>query len=124
MSNRLVKTPDTAYIVALNKNGYGDVSVSSTNEIACAFFDSFSQERSSNQELTQSDAYAYLDKDNAFIKGLGYMLQGLYFKINVFGIDRWYIITTVEVAQRKLLTNEVNNVLINLQVVASPEVVS
>lgn len=120
MSNRLVKTPDTAYIIALNRNGYGDASISSVNEIACAFFDQFNQQRTTNQELTQSDAYAYLDKDNAFIKGLGYMLQGLYFKINIFGIDHWYIITTVEVAQRKLLTNEVNNVLITLQVTTIP----
>jgi hypothetical protein len=120
MPNRLVKTPDTAYIVALNKNGYGDASVSTENEIACAFFDSSSQEQATNQELTQSDAYAYLDTNNAFIKGLGYALQGLYFKTNVFGVDHWYIITTVEVAQRKLLTNEVNNVLVNLQVVTEP----
>jgi len=120
MSNRPVKTPDIAYITSLTKNGYGDVTITEENEIACAFFDSFSQEQDSNQELTQSDAYAYLDVNNAFIKGLGYMLQGLYFKTNVFGIDHWYIITTVEVAQRKLLTNEVNNVLVNLQVAADP----
>lgn len=120
MGNRLVKTPDTCFITALSKNGYGDVTVTGENEVACAFFDSFSQETGSNQELTQSDAYAYLEVDNAFIKSLGYQLQGLYFKTNVFGIDRWYIITTVEVAQRKLLTNQVNNVLVNLQVAANP----
>lgn len=120
MGNRLVKTPDTGYIVAVKKNGYGDASVKSQSEIACAFFQSFNQEDAGNQELNQSDAYAYLDVDNAFIKGLGYQLQGLYFRINAFGKDQWYIITTVEVAQRKLLTNEVNNVLINLQVATSP----
>lgn len=120
MPNRLVKTPDTAYIASLSKNGYGDASVLGENEIACAFFDQFSQEQGANQELTQSDAYAYLDVNNAFIKSLGYQLQGLYFKTNVFGVDRWYIITTVEVAQRKLLTNEVNNVMVNLQVAANP----
>ena len=120
MPNRPVKTPDTCYITSLTKNGYGDVTVTEEHEVACAFFDSFSQEQAANQELTQSDAYAYLERDNAFIKSLGYSLQGLYFKTNVFGIDRWYIITTVEVAQRKLLTNEVNNVLVNLQVAADP----
>ncbi len=120
MSNRAVKTPDTAYIVKLSKNGYGDASVSSENEIKCAFFQGFSQENATNQELTQSDAYAYLDVDNAFIKDKGYQLQGMYFKTAPFGADRWYIITSVEVAQRKLLTNEVNNVLVQLQVVAKP----
>lgn len=120
MGNRLVKTPDTAYIASLSKDGYGDVSVSALNEVKCAFFDQFNQQQAANQELTQSDAYAYLDVNNAFIKGLGYKLQGLYFKTNVFGNDQWYIITTVQVAQRKLLTNEVNNVLVNLQVVAEP----
>jgi hypothetical protein len=120
MSNRLVKTPDTAYIASLTKNGYGDESVDSLNEIKCAFFQQFSQEQPDNEELTQSDAYAYLDISNEFIKGLGYQLQGLYFKISLFGADQWYIITTVQVAQRKLLTNEVNNVLVNLQVVAAP----
>ena len=121
MANRPVPTPDTAHIVALTKkNMYGDASVLQEHEIACAFFQQFSREDGVNQELTQSDAYAYLKRDNPFIVGKSFKLQGLYFKINVFGSDQWYIITTVEVAQRKLLTNQVNNVLINLQVVAPP----
>jgi len=120
MSNVKVKTPDTGYIVSLTKNGYGDASVASLNEIKCAFFQQFSQEQDTNKEITQSDAYAYLDIDNLFIKSLGYKIEGLYFKINSFGVDQWYIITSVNVAVRKLLTNEVNNVLINLQVVAEP----
>lgn len=121
MSNRPVPTPDTAYIVALTKkNMYGDASVLQEHEIKCAFFQQFNRESAANQELTQSDAYAYLQRDNAFILGEGFQLQGLYFRINQFGKDQWYIITTVEVAQRKLLTNEVNNVLVNLQVVAKP----
>lgn len=120
MSNRLVKTPDTAYIASLTRNGYGDVAVLSENQIKCAFFDQFNQQQATNQELTQSDAYAYLDVNNAYIKGLGYKLQGMYFKTNALGIEQWYIITTVQVAQRKLLTNEVNNVLVNLQIAAKP----
>jgi len=120
MSNRLVKTPDTAYIATLARNGYGDNNVSDLEEVKCGFFQQFNQQNATNQELTQSDAYAYLDVNNAFIKGLGYKLQGKYFKINAFGIDQWYIITTVTVAQRKLLGNEVNNVLVTLQIVATP----
>jgi hypothetical protein len=120
MSNRPVKTPDTGYIVALSKNGYGDAAVASENEVACAFFQQFNQQQATNQELTQSDAYAYLDKDNTFIKEAGYKLQGYYFKTAPFGTDLWFVITSVQVAQRKLLTNEVNNVVINLQVVAKP----
>lgn len=121
MSNRPVPTPDTAYIVALTKkNMYGDASVLQEHEIPCAFFQQFNRDSASNQNLTQSDAYAYLKRDNEFIVSKAYMLQGLYFRINTFGQDQWYIITTVEVAQRKLLTNEVNNVLVNLQVVAKP----
>ena len=120
MSNRLIKTPDTAHIATLARNGYGDASVSELHEIKCAFFQQFSQEQSANEEVTQSDAYAYLDVNNSFIQDLGYQLQGLYFKISKFGRERWYIITTVEVAERKLLSNEVNNVLINLQVAAEP----
>ena len=121
MSNRPVRTPDTAYIASLTRNGYGDASVSGLHEIKCAFFQQFSQELAANEEITQSDAYAYLDISNDFIKSLGYQLQGLYFKVNQFGVDQWYVITTVEVAQRKLLTNEVNNVLVNLQITAAPE---
>jgi hypothetical protein len=121
MSNRPVKTPDTAYIVALTKkNMYGDASVSEEHEIACAFFNQTSQELGPNQELTQSDAYAYLKRDDEFIKSKGFALQGLYFRINMFGVDRWFIITAVQVAQRKGLTNEINNVLVNLQIAASP----
>lgn len=124
MSNRKVKTPDTGYIVALTKNGYGDVTVASENEIACAFFQQLSQDQANNVEFTQSTAYAYLDIDNTFIKSLGYELEGLYFRINPFGAERWYRITDVDIAVRKLLTNEVNNVLVNLDVVAKPQVIS
>lgn len=120
MSNRKIKLPDTAHIASLARNGYGDASVSELHEVKCAFFQQFVQERFENHEVTLSDAYAYLDIDNAFIKGLGFQLQGLYFKINSFGKDQWYIITTVQVAQRKLATNEVNNVLVNLEVTAPP----
>lgn len=120
MGNRLVKTPDTAHIVELSKNGYGDASVSSLNEIKCAFFQSYSKQDGANVDLTQSDAYAYLEVSNAFIKSKGYQLQGYYFRIEAFGKEQWYIITNVEVAQRKLLTNEVNNVLVNLQVTVPP----
>lgn len=120
MGNRLVKTPDTAYIASQSKDGYGDVTVLEENEVKCAFFNQFNQQQAANQELTQADAYAYLDIDNTYIKNRGYKLQGLYFKTNVFGNDQWFIITTVEVAQRKLLTNQINNVLVNLQVAAKP----
>lgn len=122
MANRPVKTPDTAFIVALSKkNEFGDASVSEEHEIKCAFFQQFNRESGGNQELTQSDAYAYLDRSNEFIVEQAYQLQGMRFRIDQFGKDQWYIITTVEVAQRKLLTNQVNNVLINLQVAAKPE---
>lgn len=121
MSAPQVKTPDTGYLVTLARNGFGDVSVDTENEVKCGFFQQFNQQNATNEELTQSDAYAYIDINNAFAKGLGYELQGLYFKINQFGAtDQWYIITTVEVAQRKLLTNDVNNVMITLQIVAPP----
>tara|TARA_B100001245_G_C22893621_1_gene430836 strand:- start:2710 stop:3081 length:372 start_codon:yes stop_codon:yes gene_type:complete len=120
MSNIKVPTPDTAHIVKVTTDGYGDATISSENEIACAFFQDFSREQSGNQEFTQSDAYAYLDVDNTFIVSKGYKLQGLYFKITPFGEEQWYIISSVEVAQRKLLTNEVNNVLVQLEVAAKP----
>jgi hypothetical protein len=124
MSNRKVKTPDTGYIVALTTDGYGDGAIVSENEIACAFFQHFTQEQVTNVNLTQASAYAYLDVDNVYIQSLGYELEGLYFKIAPFGVDQWYRIEDVDVAVRKLLTNEVNNVLVNLQVVAAPQVVS
>lgn len=120
MSQPLVKTPDTAYIATLAKDGYGDTSISSLNEINCAFFEQFSQDQIANEDLTQSAAYAYLDINNAFFKSLGYQVEGLYFKIAPFGVDQWYVITNIQVAQRKLLTNQVNNVLVNLQVIADP----
>lgn len=124
MSNRKVKTPDTGYIVKLTKDGYRDVIGITENEVACAFFQELSQDQATNVDVVQSSAYAYLDVDNDYIKSLGYEIEGLYFKISPFGVERWYRIETVDVAQRKLLTNEVNNVLINLQVVATPQVVS
>lgn len=124
MSNRKVKTPDTGYIASMTPDGYGDVTINNMTEVACAFFQSFNKQHDLNADYTQTNAYAYLDVDNAYIKSLGYKLEGLYFMINSFGVDRWYSIENVNVAQRKLLTNEVNNVLVDLQVVANQEWVS
>lgn len=120
MSQPLVKTPDICTILSVSKNGYADATATASHEIKCAFFEQFNEQESANQELTQSDAYAYLDVKNDYLIGLGYRLQGLYFMTAPLGIEQWYIITTVEVAQRKLLTNEVNNVLVTLEVAAKP----
>jgi hypothetical protein len=119
----MIAMKDTCQLATMVSNGYGDKSVSVLSTINCLFLQSTGNSHSSNVEIATSDAHIYLDIDNTVIKSKGYRIEGMYLMVNPFGAaddESWYKITKVVVGQRKLLTNEVDNVHAYLQKVAKP----
>jgi len=119
----MITMKDTCQLATLVSDGYGDKSVQVLTTIHCLFLQSTGNSHSGNVEIATSDAHVYLDIENPVIKNKGYRIEGSYLLINPFGADdneSWYKISRVVVGQRKLLTNEVDNVHAFLQKVASP----
>lgn len=114
---------DSCQLAEISTDGYGDREVEILTTIPCLFLQSTGNSHSNNVELATSDAHVYLDIENDAVKGRGYRIEGMYLLVNPFGADSeesWYKITRVEVGQRKLLTNEVDNVHAFLQKVSNP----
>ncbi len=99
-------------------NGYGDVTVSATNDLKCLFIQSTGQSNSPHGLSIDSDAHAYIDKDNAIVKDKAYRLEGMYIIANLFNgteTESWYKIIKVRIGQKKLLCNDIENVHIYLK---------
>ncbi len=113
---------DTCQVATIVSDGYGDRTVT-LESIDCLFLQHSGNTHSNHVEYVNSDAHVYLDIDNPIIKDVGYRIEGRYVLVNPFGAtesESWYKIIQVVVGQRKLLTNEVDNVHAFLQKVASP----
>lgn len=107
--------------------GYGDTRLRILGECDALFLQSTGRGHYSNVEMNEADAHVYLDIDNPIVLDRGYRLEGLYVLSNPFGGEddkSWYKITRVQVGQRKLLDNDVDNVHAFLKSTAKKEVVS
>lgn len=108
----------------MSTDGYGDRTIELLTEVRCLFNKSSAYTHTNNVDSPASDANVYFDIENAVVMDKGYGLEGMYVICNPFGAsddDSWYRISNVEVGQRKLLTNEVDNVHAFLSKVAKPE---
>jgi len=120
-----VHHPDVVQIAETTRNGYGDKTVNILTDIDATFLQGTSSSHASNVDVTDADAHVYLDIDNAILIERGYRIEGMYLLANPFGADdneSWYRISTVQVGQRKLLGNDVNNVHAFLKKVSKPTV--
>ena len=111
--NRLLNYLDTVRLIQTTQNGWGDNSVSADIEVPALFHEGTSQSQSGYVERIACDAHVYLDPSNEFIQENAFRLEGMYIVANLYGgieSESWYKIFRVVVGQRKLLTNEVNNV--------------
>lgn len=119
----MIVMKDTCQLATVSSNGYGDKAIQTLTTVKCLFLQSTGNTHSANVEIATSDAHVYLDIDNPIIRDKGYRLEGMFLMVNPFGADddeSWYKISRVVVGQRKLLTNEVDNVHAYLQKVAKP----
>lgn len=120
----LSSLPDTCRIATVSYDGYGDRTVETLTEVKCLFNKSSAYDHTNNVDSPASDANVYLDTNNGIVMSKGFGLEGMYLNCNPFGAlddDSWYRIVSVEIGQRKLLTNEVDNVHAFLTKVAKPE---
>ena len=120
-----LKLKDTVKLADTSSDMYGDKVAVVLTDVKALFLQSTGAIRGTNTEIISSDAHVYLDKNNPEIRGRGYRVEGMYIIANPFGIDNdesWYRIERVEVGQRKLLANDVNNVHAFLKKVAKMEV--
>lgn len=82
-------------------------------EVPALFVASNGYTRSSHVAALESDASAYIDPTHEFTQDNAYRLEGKYVLANPFEAEdskSWYKIIEVNVGQRKLLTNEIDNV--------------
>lgn len=111
--NRLLTYKDTVRLIQTTQNGFGDNTISLDVEVPALFHEGTSQSQSGYVERIACDAHVYLDPYDPTVQSTAYRLEGMYIVANLYGgieSESWYKISRVVVGQRKLLTNEVNNV--------------
>lgn len=118
---------DTVTLVTTSTDGYGDQKVEVLADVKALFIQRTGVDHSQNAELPISDAVVYLDPKDPTVLNNAYRLEGMYVIARPFGQDQeesWYKIIGVNVGQRKLLSNMVDNVHCQLQKVAGLPYVS
>lgn len=116
---------DTVKLAETQSDMYGDNKVTIVTDVKALFVQGTGYVHDRGADSFTADAHVYLDKNNLEIKGRGYRVEGMYLIANPFGLEddeSWYRIERVEVGQRKLLANDVNNVHAFLKKVAKMEV--
>lgn len=108
-----VEVKDWCTIYKFSKNGYGDVSIGEKEEVKCLFLYGMSQSEAAYTDMTQTDAHAYLDIDNEFVRRLmtkDFKTEAYYFVINRYGQEEWFKIDKLKIGRTVLTDNKDNNV--------------
>lgn len=104
---------DTVKLATTATDGYGDHTVTVLTEVDSLFVQRTGVEHGQNSEGVTSDATVYLDPTNQIVLDNAYRLEGMFIISQPFGQteeESWYRITSVTVAQRKLLDNTIDNI--------------
>lgn len=112
---------DTVKLATTEADGYGDHTVKVLTTSKALFIQRTGYEHSGNTEGVTTSAAVYLDKNNKIVRENAYRLEGMYIIAQPFGQttdESWYRITTVNVGQRKLLDNVVDNIYCHLEKIA------
>lgn len=93
---------------------YGDVTLSEEATVAALFILGYSKAWSSTEETLSTDAHAYLDLDDKFIKKYKNRLEGFYLSHTREGSEQKYRIRNVKIGRSILTDNQDNNVHVRL----------
>lgn len=118
---------DTVKLATTTTDGYGDHTVQVLANVKALFIQRTGFEHAASIEGVSSDAIVYLDPRDETVLSNSYRLEGMYVIAQPFGqtqTESWYRITGVNVGQRKLLNNVVDNIHCTLQKVAGLPYVS
>lgn len=113
-----MKYPDSIKLATTSSDGYGDKAVTELAEIPAAFIKRAGYSHESNMDTETSDAAVYLLPSHSKVLEVKDDLEGMYVIVEPFGDNNWYRITDVNIAQRKLLNNAIDNVYCRLEKVA------
>lgn len=108
-----MKLVDTVKLATTTTDGYGDKTVTVLTDVKSLFVQRTSVDHNTNAEGVQSSAVVYLDPKNQIVLDNAYRLEGMYIIAQPFGQSQnesWYKILDVNVGQRKLLNNVVENI--------------
>ncbi len=118
---------DTVKLATTSADMYGDKRVEVLATVKALFIQRTGTAHENSMDSYVSDAIVYLDPKDGTVLNNGYRLEGMYIIANPFGQteqEAWYKIVGVNVGQRKLLNNEVDNIHCDLQKVAGLPYVS
>ncbi len=118
---------DTVKLATTSADMYGDQTVEVLAAVKALFIQRTGTSHDANMNAYTSDAVVYLDPKDTTVLNNGYRLEGMYIIANPFGQTEqqsWYKIIGVNVGQRKLLNNAVDNIHCDLQKVAGLPYVS
>lgn len=116
-----MKLIDTVKLATTTPDMYGDRTVTVLTDVKSLFIQRTADTHSNNMDVVQSDAVVYLDPTNEVVLANAYRLEGMYIIAQPFGQgqdESWYKIVAVNVGQRKLLDNAVENIHCSLDKVA------
>lgn len=112
---------DTVKLVEVSYNGYGTPEVTKATDVKSLFIQRVGALHTDNSDVIMSDAAVYLDPTNASVADNAFRLEGMYIIASPFGQNQkesWYKISNVNVGQRKLLNNAIDNIYCRLEKVA------
>lgn len=107
--------PDVVKIATVTVDGYGDRTVTLTDEIPASFIKRAGITHGANTEGETSDAAVYLLPTNAVVLNKKDELEGMYILAQPFSSEDWYRVISANIAERKLLDNAIDNVYCRLE---------
>lgn len=113
-----MKYPDTVRLATATSDGYGDKSVTAFDEIPATFAKRKGYIHGTNTEGETSDATVYLLPTNPTVLSKMNDLEGMALQLAPYSDNTWYRISSVDIAERKLLDNAIDNVFCRLQKIA------
>lgn len=99
-------------------DSYGGERIGQIEVVPALFIQNTGWQHNDNQTAVTSDGEIYIDPTNSFVVSNFYRLEDLLVIANPFGAasnDSWYRIIDVTVAQDKLLTNQIDNIRLQLK---------
>lgn len=109
---------DTIYLVDPVIDSYGAEKIGQVESIPALYIQNTGWSHQANQDSIQSNGEIYIDPEHWFVIENAYRLEELLVIANPFGAgnpDSWYRIIDVTVAQDKLLTNQIDNIRLELK---------
>lgn len=109
---------DTVNLVDPVIDAYGAEKIGQVEQVPALFIQNTGWQHSDNQDAIDSDGEIYIDPTHWFVVENAYRLEELLVIANPLGgatADAWYRITDVTVGQDKLLTNQIDNIKLELK---------